>query len=337
LTRDARAPTALELPDFNLPFPRTINPWADLVVRHTVGWARAVGLVEDRSLLAQLERDGIVHAGPRLAPTATLERACLISDWTLFLIVLDDEFDEGELGSHPDRAAVVVANVLAGTDGGVARALANLRRRFERLAPTREWLQRFSLHADEHIASKVIEAKERASGRLLDVADYVKLRRVTGAPYCYADLAELASGAIVPDAIRASRDWEELRLAFADVFLAVQDICSCGKEVASGDDLNLVVALQRMAGSSLQEAVGRANDWLRDRAGSFAETSERVTLAGSTGSEVRRCIDALERMLGGHLAWNSGDNPRYTSYATAEAELRAANRFVRGSRSAQRR
>lgn len=318
------APASLRLPDFDLPFPRSINPFADAVVRHTGAWAREVGLVPDEADVLAFTRDRIIEAGPRLVPHASLTHACLVSDWTLFLIVLDDEFDERELGSQRDLAAASIAAVLAESPdaqlGGSARALANLRRRFELLAPTAEWLQRFSAHADEHVHSKALEAEQRASGRVLDVPEYVALRRVTGAPYPYADLAELAEHARVPEAVRESREWNAVLDAFADVFLGIQDICSCAKEVATGDDLNLAAVIQRTEGCTLQEALERSDRWVTERARAFEDQTARLPsrctalgLDELETAEVLRCVRGLEALLGGHLAWNSEDNPRYTT------------------------
>lgn len=317
-------PASLRLPDFDLPFPRRMNPFADAVVRHTGEWAHDVGLVPDAADVLAFTRDRIIEAGPRLVPHASLTHACLVSDWTLFLIVLDDEFDERELGSQHDLAAASIAEVLAGSPharlGGSARALANLRRRFEFVAPTAEWLRRFSAHADEHVHSKVLEAEHRASGQVLDVSGYVALRRVTGAPYPYADLAELAEHARVQEAVRRSHEWNALLDAFADVFLGIQDICSCAKEIATGDDLNLAAVIQRVEGCTLQEALAHSDRWVTERARRFeaeaARLPSRCTALGLDdleAAEVQRCVRGLEALLGGHLAWNSEDNPRYTT------------------------
>jgi hypothetical protein len=35
-------------------------------------------------------------------------------------------------------------------------------------------------------------------------------------------------------------------------------------------------------------------------------------LDGHAEMDITRYLDALERLLGGHLRWNSVDNPRYT-------------------------
>ena len=81
------------LPRFSLPFPSEIHPDTDSVIAHTSGWALATRLVPDREGVERLRRGGIMTAGPRLAPRASFETACLVCDWTVWLIVLDAFFD----------------------------------------------------------------------------------------------------------------------------------------------------------------------------------------------------------------------------------------------------
>lgn len=323
----------IELPRFDLPFPSHISPFTDSIIEHSSRWARVTGLAGGRRAVRRLRRGGIMHAGPRLVPAAPMTEACLVCDWTVFLIVIDDEFDDGrELGVRPELARAAIEYVVAAFRGhpsgrapgfadiaGIAAGAADLGRRFEASAPSQEWLLRFGRHAEEHIWSKVSEAKQRRSGSPLDVCSYIALRRVTGAPYTYSDLVELAEQLVIPPCVQESPAWTPMLEAAADVWLGIQDICSCAKEVAAGDDLNLAVVMARSAGSSLQQGIDDAYQWVCERSRDFA--GQRAQLAAHTQhlrldvseeADIARYLDSLERLLGGHLAWNSQDNPRYT-------------------------
>jgi Terpene synthase family 2, C-terminal metal binding len=329
----------IELPRFDLPFPSDISPMTDSIIEHTSWWARSVGLVRRRRAVRHLRSNGIMHAGPRLVPNAPMTEACLVCDWTVFLIVIDDEFDDGrELGMRPDLAQAAIEDVVASFRGqqdgrafsfahlaGIAATAADLGRRFAASAPSQEWLTRFNRHAEEHIWSKVTEAKQRTSDAVLDVAAYVDLRRVTGAPYTYSDLVEMAEQVLIPVDVQQTQAWALMLDAFADVWLGIQDICSCAKEVAAGDDLNIAAVMARSGGSSLQQGVDDAYLWVCERAWDFA--AQRAHLARllprlrlgdghsartAAETDVERYLDSLERLIGGHLAWNSQDNPRYT-------------------------
>jgi hypothetical protein len=318
------------LPKFSLPFPSEIHPDADSVIAHSCWWALATGLVPDEAGAARLRQGGIMHAGPRLAPRASLDAAFLVCDWTVFLIVLDDEFDENELGTQPGPARAAIEDVTAAFGGkehatarfprmaGVSAAAADLGRRFEAQSPSPAWLARFRRHAEAHIWSKVSEAEHRAAAGSLDLPSYVALRRVTSAAYTYADLAELAEQAATAEQVRESLAWRQALDAAADVWLGIQDICSCAKEVTSGDNLNLAAVMARSTGRTLQQGIDDAYRWVCRRSADLA--AQRGQLAaislppgpgGATGTAGTRYLDALERLLGGHLAWNSKDNPRY--------------------------
>ena len=314
---------AIELPKFELPFPSDISPVTDSVIEHTSWWAQAIGLVPDERAAARLRRNGIMHAGPRLVPAAPMSAACLVCDWTVFLIVIDDEFDDGrELGARPELAQAAIEDVAGSFRGqageltyrfphlaGIGAAAADLGRRFEASSPGQAWLARFMRHAEDHLWSKVSEAEQRASGAALDVPSYIGLRRVTSAAWTYAGLVEMAEQVVIPARVLESPAWGLMLDAFADVWLGIQDICSCAKEVAAGDELNLAAVLARGEGLALQQGIDEAYRWVRGRAGDLAD--ERARLA-TADRDLTRYLDALELLRGGHLTWNSKDNPRYT-------------------------
>jgi hypothetical protein len=323
----------ITLPRFELPFPDDISSLTESVIEHSCQWARETGLVPDARAAERLRRNGIMHAGPRLAPAAPMAAACLVCDWTVFLIVIDDEFDDGqELGARPDEARAAIQYVIDSFQGqppgpaagvahlsGIGAAVADLGRRFAALAPGRDWLTRFRRHAEEHLWTKVSEARLRAAGTALDVPSYVDLRRISGAPYTYSDLVELSEQIEVPGPVVASEPWTLMIEAFADVWLGIQDICSCAKEVAAGDDLNMAAVVARSEGLSLQQGIDSTYQWVCRRSADFARHRAELAvrapqLIPDAGGQavLTRYLDALEMLIGGHLAWNSKDNPRYT-------------------------
>lgn len=331
MSGSAAVPVTYDKVTFDLPFARAVNPFADAVIGHTLGWARDTGLIRDEATALRLRSEKLLDAGPRLVPHASLTQAKLISDWTIFLIAIDDEFDEEDLGSQAELAEVAITEVLAGSRGQplddqgfprlrvYADALGQLNRRFARMAPSPAWLERFAQHAEEHIWSKVVEARHREAGQPLGVAEYIALRRVSGAPYTYADVAELVEHVQIPNEVRSSEPWRQLVDAFADAFIGIQDVCSCAKEVATGDDLNLAAVMARAAGSTLQEGVDEASRWVGSRTRELAHARLRLErlileleLEDAAALDALRYAGALETLLAGHLAWNSEDNPRYT-------------------------
>ena len=316
----------IKVPEFDLPFSSKIHPGKDSVLEQTSRWALATGLVPNEVAAARLRRSGIMYAGPRLVPGASMDAARLTSDWTVFLFVIDDEFDDGaELGAQPESARAAIEDVI-GSFRGVARgraaafphmaginaAVADLGRRFEAQSTSTAWLDRFRRHAEDHIWSKVTEAEHRAADGFLDVPSYVALRRITSGAYVYSELVEMTARAPVAERVRESPAWGRMLDAAADVWLGIQDICSCAKEVAAGDDLNLAAVMARSTGSTLQQAIDDAYEWVGRRSADFA--GQRAQLDGLPDST--RYLDALDELIGGHLAWSSQDNPRYAQAKT---------------------
>lgn len=320
------------VPPLGLPYPSRLNPVTGSVIRHTGRWALATGLADGEQAVARMRRGGLLDAGPRLAPDCGAGIAYLVNDWTLLLLRFDDLFDEGApAGQVPGLAGMLTAPVVyAFRNGrvprgvflphlaGICAAAADLAVRLRAAAPGKPWLERFRGHGTQHLQSKVTEARHRASGKSLDMAGYVTLRRVTSAAYPYASLAELACGAVVPRSARQCAAWPLLLDAFADIWLGAQDVRSAAKEAAVGDPLNLAVVL---AGSQpLQHGVDAACEWIRGRAADFAAQRARLEdPAGHLDAEARAAVsryaDALEAMLGGHVTWNGSGNPRYTKPA----------------------
>jgi hypothetical protein len=76
----------------------------------------------------------------------------------------------------------------------------------------------------------------------------------------------------------------------------------------------------------LQEGVDRAYDWLTGRVREFARCTQALRGelqrigARRADAEVARYVEGLELLLGGHLAWNSEDNPRYTDFVGSRSE-----------------
>lgn len=322
----------IKVPEFNLPFASKTHPARDSVLDQTSQWAVATGLVPDQAATARLRRTGIMNVGPRLVPGASTDAACLTSDWTVFLFVIDDEFDDGaELGDKPDLARAAIEDVIGAFRGqanghaarfphmaGINAAAADLGRRFEAQPASTAWLARFRQRAEEHIWSKVTEAEHRAGGVSLDVPSYVALRRITSGAYVYCELVEMTAQAPVTGQVRESPAWGQMLDAAADVWLGIQDICSCAKEVAAGEDLNLAALMARSTHSTLQQAIDDAYQWVCQRTADF--TNQRAQFGspvrqpdpdGTAETGTARYLTALDELIGGHLTWSSQDNPRY--------------------------
>ena len=140
---------------------------ADSVIRHTSRWMLRTGIAAGEEV-RQLRCAGVMDAGPQLVPAAAADVACLVSDWTVFLTVLGDQFGDGsEPATRPDLAEAAIRPILAALRGqddrslripglaGLGTAAADLGHRFKTIAPSLGWLRRLQRHAEDHLQSKV--------------------------------------------------------------------------------------------------------------------------------------------------------------------------------------
>ena len=102
------------------------------------------------------------------------------------------------------------------------------------------------------------------------------------------------------------------------MWLGIQDICSCAKEIAAGEDLNLAAVMARGTRGTIQQAIDDAYRWVCRRSEDYTGHRARVGAIGrrlgpdgATETDMTRYLQALDELLGGHLAWSSQDNPRY--------------------------
>src|SRR5262245_59877371 len=99
-------------PLLSCPFPSAINSHAKLAQRATTEWARRLHLVEREAAYRRLEcvQYGMLMA--RAYPTAAPETLQIVTDWSTWLFLLDDQCDEAGIGQAPEQLASLHARLL---------------------------------------------------------------------------------------------------------------------------------------------------------------------------------------------------------------------------------
>jgi hypothetical protein len=328
--RQPRVDSIVRLPVLDVPFPLGTNPATERAERHGRDFVRRFGLISDEAALAH--HDGsllgslIGHAYPEAAP-ADLE---LVTDWIGCNLVLDDLFDETELGRHPDRMREYCRRVIgwlpvgdepaAADDSPFAAAYADLWRR-ARLVMSRGWCRRFVGHFESFLDCCCWEAENRLTGRIPSPRRYRAMRGRALMPYL--DLIELTRHAEIPDEVYRLPAFTELNQALSDAVLWTNDMFSCEKEELLGDVHNLVTAYRHADGMSMQEAVDLVGVLIQDRINEFAELADRFVADQVPGAD-----GGLRDQLSGHLstmrAWLRGQLEwRYETYRFSPDRVRA--------------
>jgi hypothetical protein len=269
----AFAPTSVVTP----PFRSRANPYQSTLARLSIDWARRFGLTANPHTETRLRLANAAELAARAAPDADPVRAQLLSDLITWLFALDDVCDEDGLGADPCRVSPVISPLMevldrygapAGPADGdpmpLAAALADLCRRLRRLGRPGVLL-RFAASLHHYLFALLWEASNRQQGRVPAVAEYIQMRRHTGAVLPSFALTDLAEDGLPHSRHRVDSRLAELNTVAADLVCWCNDLFSYAKEHGQ-DPHNLAVVIAhetgRDPGSALMEAAERFNDAL---------------------------------------------------------------------------
>jgi hypothetical protein len=154
----------------------------------------------------------------------------------------------------PTRAANQPAPRPEAFDGPLRRMLADAWQiPYHRMSAA--WRDRFIDAVAHHLDGVVVEATNKATGRLPSVAEYVALRRATSAAYVSYALIEFTTGRPVPDAVYHHPAVREVAAAANDLLSWFNDLLSLDRDAATSGGHNLVLAVAREDGIPVEAAV----------------------------------------------------------------------------------
>src|SRR5262245_62925055 len=97
------APTVY--PPLSCPFPSAINPHAIQAQQATIDWARRFRLLQRDAAYRRLNRLRYGMLMARAYPLAEPETLQIVTDWSTWLFLLDDQCDEAGMGHDPEQLA----------------------------------------------------------------------------------------------------------------------------------------------------------------------------------------------------------------------------------------
>ncbi|WP_341716870.1 terpene synthase [Micromonospora sp. FIMYZ51] len=293
------------------PFSSLRHDDTERVAGESADWAQSLGLISNGHRLRRADAAGL--AG-RACPQAPLDGLRLLTDLISWLFVMDDACDEDGLGSDPTRLAPAVADLLDVLDnqrgrvpvparaaGPLAPALADLCRRI-RAHRRPAVLLRFTAGMREYLLALLWEAANREHDRIPPVAEYVQLRRHTGAVYPSLTLTDLASNGFPPAARRAEPGWATLESLVVDLVCWCNDVFSYRKEHRVRPDAhNLITVLTRELGDE-SLALRAAADRFNERLGAYLSTEQRLLV--THGDAVRPALAARRNWIRATYDWS---------------------------------
>ncbi|WP_326552850.1 terpene synthase family protein [Micromonospora sp. NBC_01813] len=259
------------------PFCPRANPHQSTMAEFSISWADRFGLTTKPHTALRLRRANAAELAARAAPDADPPGAQLLSDLITWLFALDDVCDEDGLGADPCRVSPVISPLMqvldrygapAGpTAGGatpLAAALADLCRRIRRSGQPGVLL-RFAASLHHYLFALLWEASNRQQGRVPAVAEYIQMRRHTGAVLPSFALTDLAENGLPHSRHRVDSKLAELNTVAADLVCWCNDLFSYAKEHGQ-DPHNLATVIAHETGrdpaAALLDAAERFNDGL---------------------------------------------------------------------------
>lgn len=291
-----------------------VNSLAEEADRHALSWAERLGLTPTSEARRRhaATRPGIL-AG-YCYPYAKLADLRLIAEWMTWLFVLDDQNDEGRYGHQPDVFEKALTSLLAPDRPTIignplhAGLTDIIRRAGNRMSES--WRLRFHRHVADYFTANVWQAAHRHLGETPDLDSFPQMRRAAGAVMPSFDLIEFVRSTTLPARIYYSRTYQRLLLAAADVVCWTNDLMSLEKEIAHGDDQNLVIVLHKARGISLLSAADEVTARTQQRLNQFLDAErelddlcDRLRLCQEVKMATHACAAMLKAWMSGHVAW----------------------------------
>ncbi|MFI6104832.1 germacradienol/geosmin synthase [Streptomyces sp. NPDC051310] len=313
------------LPDFDLPFPLSLNPHLDDARAASLAWAGRMGLLDDiwdEQLMAGFDL-ALCAAG--LDPDATPEELELSAQWLTWGTYGDDYYPlvfgrprdlaGAKVSTERFKECMPVDDPAAGAAVAVSpmeRALADL---WARTTGPMGAAARASFRGavDRMLDSWMWELHNQAQHRVPDPVDYIEMRRRTFGSDMTMSLARLRHEDGLPAELLRSGPVRNLENAAQDYATMLNDLFSYRKEIeVEGEVHNGVLVVQTFFDCDYPAGVAIVDDLMRGRLRQFlhVKKNELPVLAEQFGLDEsgRGALDAyvreLEDWLAGILHWH---------------------------------
>ncbi|MBA2679758.1 MAG: hypothetical protein H0U76_15345, partial [Ktedonobacteraceae bacterium] len=306
-------------PPVYCPFPSEYHPAVDVVERHSQEWVLRFRLVQAGGAFERFRAARFAWLNARAAARAEIADLALLTDWVVWIFLLDDHFDEGVFGRSPARIETWIAQYLAILRGKNTPPITNgpttnsLREWWSRVGErsTAAWRERFISVAEDYFAGCRWEAQNRATGHFPGLAEYVVMRRQTSALRTVFTLGELTEGVTLPAIVLGHPAIYELADVANDAVAWFNDLVSFQKEIERGDPHNWACVFARETGCSTSAALHCLAEAHNDRVRRYIALEHALpTFDAITDRALRRYLHTFRGWMRGNIDWAS-DSGRY--------------------------
>ncbi|MGP4103299.1 terpene synthase family protein [Nonomuraea sp. KM90] len=267
-----------------------------------------IGLFDvlNREQMDRFRRAAYGQLAARVYPFAEESLLQLASDWCGWLFAIDDAVYEGAT----DTAEAIwttpaFLRALAGESGqlrGFAGALADIRARISEVS-TGEQLVRWRTATVEYLYAQSWEAANRERRTVPTVADYVIMRRITGAMHTVYALIDITAQRPLPTAWWLDAQVRDIERAAVDAVVYDNDIISYSKEASSPNGMNnLVSVLMEHMGLSVAQALDQVVHMREEAVGQVVRIGHLLETEGDAA--VSTFVHGLKTWISGALDYS---------------------------------
>jgi epi-isozizaene synthase len=304
-------------------FPRRFDPNRARVRAASRAWLREQRLMppdRTRELAESLRYSDLIAGYFVGGPEPVLSA---ITDFSCWFFVWDDQHDrditrrrEHDWARRSDTLRATLEapeSYLAHPDPLVAGFADSVGRFYPYLGDG--WNARFAGHFHGVIDAYAREFRNRVTGSVPTLAEYLELRRHTFGHRVWLDLLELTAQYELPPEVRDSDAYRRAGLASQDFSAWYNDLWSLPKELAAGDLHNIGISLMHHGGLTRRQASAETLRMVRGRVADFIE-AERDVAALVTGAApepraaVRSCLFNMRNWISS-VYWYHHESGRY--------------------------
>ncbi|WP_461071449.1 epi-isozizaene synthase [Streptomyces pseudoechinosporeus] len=277
-------PPALTLPVIETEFPRQLHPYWPRLQENTRAWLLEKHLMSPDKVAAYADELCYTDlmAGYYIgAPDDVLQA---IADYSAWFFVWDDRHDRDVIHRRPVAWRRLKHQLHAALDSPwdhlhhrdplVAGFADSMVRLYSYLS--KRWNARFARHFHAVIEAYDREFRNRTSGIVPTVEDYLVLRRLTFAHWIWLDLLEPSAEYELPTAVLKNPAYRRAALLCQDFAAWYNDLCSLPKEIAGDEVHNLGISLIHHEGLTLNEAITEVRRRVQGTITEFLLVEEKV-------------------------------------------------------------
>ncbi|WNG25444.1 terpene synthase [Cystobacter fuscus] len=310
--------------EFRFPFPRDLSPDIEQAQRHSIEWARQMGLATTDTAIRFLEAWNWGRLTGHCLPTARGANLDLATDWMTWGFLYDDQF-AGPLGNQPARVARITENMIgalhatSATPGedACARGITDILQRLSaKMSPA--WMARFRDDLKWFFIGVLRMTTYRNHLSQIDTRTAFEIRRLDISMDAVIDLIEVAEGFEVPEALFGTTQIQDLRQCVIDIVILQNDVFSLPKD-RHQQEVNVILAMERSENLTTPQALERISALVDEKVQHFLSVKagmpalyETLGLDATDRARMDRYVHCLELMIHG-CVYSHAECVRYST------------------------